>query len=83
MIDPCFAMHYLESFYLCNHLVKKERVNCFTLIVFLLLSAFGTLCLFLTLPLVGLQCVIVVFPGHTYLLFDVHYLSFIPFTLLS
>ena len=29
------------------------------------------LCLFLTVPWVGLQCVIVVFPGHTHLLFAV------------
>ena len=25
----------------------------------------GILCLFLTMPMVGLQCVIVAFPGHT------------------
>ena len=28
--------------------------------------------LFLTVPLVGLQCVIVVFPDHTHLLFDMY-----------
>ena len=31
--------------------------------------AVGGLCLFLIMLLVGLQCVIVVFPGHTHLLF--------------
>ena len=28
----------------------------------------GILCLFLTMPWVGLQCVIVAFPGHTHFL---------------
>ena len=28
------------------------------------------MCLFLTVPWIGLQCVIVVFPGHTHLLID-------------
>ena len=31
--------------------------------------AVGALCLFLTIPWVGLQCVIVALPGHTHLLF--------------
>ena len=38
-----------------NHFDEKERVGCFALIVFL--------------TWVGLQCVIVAFSGHTYLLF--------------
>ena len=29
----------------------------------------SVLCLFLTVPCLGLQCVIVVFPGHSHLLF--------------
>ena len=33
--------------------------------------AVSVLCLFLTVPGVGLQCVNVVFAGHTHLLFDV------------
>ena len=32
-------------------------------------AVIGALCLFLTVPWVGMQCVIVVFSGHTYLLF--------------
>ena len=32
-------------------------------------SCAGVLWLFLTVPLIGMQCVIVVFPGHTHLLF--------------
>ena len=48
----------------CNHLGGEERVA-------LLLSYFGCLVsvnvlwLFLTVPRVGLQCLIVVFPDHT------------------
>ena len=70
MIGPCFAMHYLVAFYFCNHLVGEEIAGCFTLIVFLLelLIVFGALCLFLTVSWVGLKCVIVEFPGHTYIL---------------
>ena len=30
----------------------------------------SVLCLFLTVPWVGLQCVIVAFPGHTHLLLE-------------
>ena len=73
MIGPCFAMHYLLTFHFCNHLSEEETAGFFTLIVFLLLSVFGALCLFLTVSWVGLQCVIVAFPSHTYLLFDVYY----------
>ena len=66
-------MHYLVAFPFCNHLAEEEIAGCFTLIVFSLLSVFGALCLFLTVSWVGLQCVIVAFPGHTYLLFEVYY----------
>ena len=72
MIGPCFAMHYLVTFHFCNHLAEEEIASRFTLIVFLLLSVFGALYLFLTESRVGLQFVIVAFPGHTYLLFDVY-----------
>ena len=69
VIGPCFAMHYLVAFHLCNHLAKEQIAGSFTSIIFLLalLIVFGTLCLFLTMSWVGLQCVIVAFPGHTYL----------------
>ena len=70
MIGLCFAMHYLVAFQFCNHLVKEEIAGYFTFIVFLLLSVFGALCLFLTVSLVGLQCVIMAFPGHTFFYFS-------------
>ena len=47
---------------------KEERAGCFALIV-LCLVTFNVLRLFLTVPWVDLQCVIVVFPDHTHLLF--------------
>ena len=39
--------------------------------------AVGVLCLFLMVPWVGLQCVNVAFPGHTYLrvAFQIHLVS--------
>ena len=41
------AMHYLVFFHFFYHLAKEGRAGCFTLIVILLLSGFGTWCLFL------------------------------------
>ena len=32
-LGPCFVMHYLSSF---HHLDKEEKVDCFTLIFFLM-----------------------------------------------
>ena len=53
--------------------LKRNR----ELVVLLLLSygcivtcAINVLWLFLTVPWIGLQCVIMVFPGHTHLLFN-------------
>ena len=61
----CYAL-------LCVHsslaiIMKRER----KLVALLLLSyrcivTVNVVCLFLTVPWVGLQCVIVVFPDHTY-----------------
>ena len=73
VIGLCFAMNYLVAFQFCNHLAKEGIAGCFTFIVFSLFSVFGALCLFITVSWVGLQCVIVAFPGHTFFLFEVHY----------
>ena len=68
-----FVMQYFVSFLkFCNHLAEeRERV----LIALLQLSSIGhaavsVLCLFLMMPWVSLQYVIVAFPGHTNLPFD-------------
>ena len=45
---------------------ERERAGCFSLFVFLVSCDFMQL--FLTVPWVGLQCVIVVFSDHAYLL---------------
>ena len=65
-----FGMHYIVSFLVFNHLEEEER----ELVALLLLSyeclvTVYVLWFFLTVPWVGLQCVIVVFPDHTTLLF--------------
>ena len=67
MIGPCFAL--LSGLSLWQSSGRGRIAGCFTLIVFLLalFLVFGALCLFLTVSWVGLQCVIVAFPGQTYL----------------
>ena len=67
LVSTVVYMQYLVSFLVCNH---------FNEVALLLLSSCGhlavsVLCLFLTVPWVGLQCVIVAFPGHSHLLFTV------------
>ena len=59
-------MHDFVSF-LVSNLDKEERAGCF---VFLMSCYCYALWLFLMVMWVGLQCVIVVFPDHTRLLFD-------------
>ena len=63
-----FGMHYSVSFLVCNHLEEEETAGCFAFVVLpseCLVSVY-VLWLFLTVPWVGLQCVIVVVPDHTY-----------------
>ena len=52
-----------------NHLAEEERAGCFTLAVFLLSCDFWCSVSLPRGPCVGLQCVIMTFPGHAYLLF--------------
>ena len=63
----CYAL--LSGLSLLQSSGRGRIADCFTLSVFLLalFLVFGALCLFLTVSWVGLQCVIVAFPGHTYL----------------
>ena len=53
IFGPCFVM----------------RAGRFTLIMSFCHVTVSALCLFLAVPLVGLQCVIVALPGHTHLPF--------------
>ena len=63
---PCFVFNTLCRFYFCHHLDGEKRAGCFTLIVFLMSENVIVLLLFLTVPWVGLQCVIEVFLDHTH-----------------
>ena len=85
MNGPCYAL--LSGLSLLQLSGPGRIAGCFTLIVFLLalFLVFGALCLFLTVSWVGLQCVSVAFPGHTYLFLwyithDCFFLFFISFT---
>ena len=57
----------LCPFQFCNHLEEEEKAGCFPSIVLQMSCYCNVLWLFLTVPWVGLQCVSVVFPDHTYL----------------
>ena len=57
----------LYLFEFCNQLAEEERAGC--LLSYGCLVTVDVLSIFLTVPWVGLQCVIVIFPDHTHLLF--------------
>ena len=59
----------LCPFLFCNHLEKEEKPGCFAITVLRCIVNINVLWLSLTVPWVGLQYVIVVFPDHTHLLF--------------
>ena len=64
----CYAL-------LCAHssfafiLKRKRKLVALLLLTYRCIVTINVLWLFLTMPWVGLQCVIVVFPDHTHLLF--------------
>ena len=64
---------------LCVHpslaifLERKRKLVAWLLLSYSCIVTIKVLWLFLTVPRVGLQCVIVVFPDHTCLLFDLTY----------
>ena len=64
-----FGMHSIVSILVCNHLEEEGRAGCFAFVSYECLVTVYVVWLFLTVPWVGLQCVIVVFLDHTYLLF--------------
>ena len=55
----------LCPFYFCNHLEEVENAVDLLLLSYRCLVHVNVLQLFITVRLVGLQCVIVVSPGHT------------------
>ena len=54
----------------CSHLAEKQTAGYFTLRSSCRVTV-CILCLFLAVPCVGLWSVIVAFPGHTHLLFEI------------
>ena len=59
----------LCPFLFCNHLEEEERAGCFAFVVLRMPCCCDVLRLCPIVPLVGLQCVIVVFSDHTHFLF--------------
>ena len=64
----CYAL--LSGLSLLQSAGRGRLAGCFTFVFLLaLFLVLGALCLFITVSWVGLQCVIAVFPVHTYLFF--------------
>ena len=63
---------------LCDHssfaiiLKRKRKLVAYVFLSYRCIATISFLWLFLTVPWVGLQCVIVVFPDHTHLLFGTY-----------
>ena len=68
MVLDCIDSLSLHPYLLSNHLSEEAKAGCFAIIVLQMIVTVTVLWLFLTVPLFGLQCVIVVFPDHTYFL---------------
>ena len=65
----CFASLCVNSSF--EIILKRMRkLVALILLSYRYLVTVNVLWVFLTVPLVGLQCVIVVFPDHTHLLFE-------------
>ena len=59
-------MHY----FVLQHLEEEEKAGCFAFIVLQMYCYYTcSVWFFLKVPWVGLQCVVLVFPDHTLLLF--------------
>ena len=70
----CYSLFWNALLYVLSSFTiiltrKRELVNCFAFIVFGCRVTVNIMWLFLTVPWVGLQFVVVVFPDHTRLLF--------------
>ena len=63
----CYAVFCVLS---CNYLAEEERAGYINLIISCWLVTVSILCLFLTVPLVGLQFVIVLCPGQPHVILE-------------
>ena len=70
-VGLCFRMHYFVSVIVLQWSLRGREnwLLCFNCL-FLCLVSVNIMWLFLTVPCVGLQCVIVVFPDHIHLFFQ-------------
>ena len=64
----CNVLLYVHSSFAII-LQRKRKLIAFRLLSYMCIVTIHVLWLFPTVPWVGLQCVIVVFPDHTHLLF--------------
>ena len=67
----CFALLYVHSSFAII-LKRKGKLVALLLMSYRCIVTINVLWLFLLVPWVGLQCVIVVFPDHTYLVFGIY-----------
>ena len=65
----CYALHCVHSSFAII-LKRKRKLVALLLLYYRCIVTINCIWLFLTVSCVGLQCVIVVFPDHTNLLFD-------------
>ena len=72
----CYALFCVHSSFAII-LKRKRKLVVLLFFYFQIIVTLNVLWLFFTLPWVGLQCVIVVFPDHTHLLFLVSLSQFI------
>ena len=63
----CYALHYVHSSFT---IILKRKLVALLFLSYRCIVTIIVLWLFLTVPRVGLQCVIVVFPDHTHLVFN-------------
>ena len=64
----CYALLSVHSSFAID-LKKKRKLDALFLLSYICILPINVLWLFLTVPCIGLQCVIAVFPDHTHLLF--------------
>ena len=67
VFDLLYALLYVHSSFVII-LKRKRKLVALLLLSYRCLVTVNVLWLFLTMPWVGLQCVIVVFPDHTHFL---------------
>ena len=72
----CYALICVHSSFAII-LKRKRKLVALLLLSYRCIVTINVLCLILTVPRVGLQCVIVIFPDHTHLLFMAMF--FLPF----